>query len=314
MEQQQQPIFVTALDSVTNPQELLARDFVDSIYEQQTNNNHNGNNSPSFSHHPISLAEFRRMTKKALEEANNQFDESEITAVLTELNEDNGQLSSLYDVLPEQHLYIRRSGLPNISFVKNLKKETIDKNRRETPAFTTPKPIKSYPFSLSPTFYVGLIEAMPALKYEFKNSVYLKLVRKYAETDIPKRSFGESVDDKVLKRIKIQTIKIARLLSKTPSTLSLLQYSKHTAFPERALSTKTMNLICRKQFSATQRQNLLGAHTGVWNCLRCAYRQLRSIVTVLFVLISFFYSFLFCSFISKMPVYNSSRYNSFPSR
>ena len=113
--------------------------------------------------------------------------------------------------------------------------------------------IKRYDFELNPSYYTTLLTHQPALKCDFPDNLYSRLVREYAGLVTPTRRFDNSLSldpkKRTLERIKSSTILIARrLINQTPPPLteSLLHYAKKTQFPHRSLTVAQVNSLTRK--------------------------------------------------------------------
>ena len=245
-----QPVFVTNLDTVSNAESTLLRDFVDSINAVERERH-----DERILQEPVLLSEFSHMVRRALG-STKIFHSQEIEEIIQFFKNPNKSL--LVNTSPEQHLLAKRSGLPSAEFVQNLKAEL---------AATRPSVnLRSYPLSLTPTFYTLLLTQIPSLKDDIDDSLLCRLSREYARTPLPHNDAQSTNHDRVLTRIKRNTIQIAQLLESQPPTRSLLAYSRDHTFPERLISQKVVTAITRTKGKGLLIDNLT---ERVVNCNRC---------------------------------------------
>ena len=250
--------FVTNLDAASSPRFTLYRDFIDAV-----SSNHPNDQSESDSinppENPISNDEFKKVIDKVLT-TTQLFTTEEIQCVIHEFEQGN----LCHNASSQAHLFARSIGLPNLEFALKVKKTTFEKIQSNHPESSSPLPkVKGYPFSLTPEFYVTLLEEVPILKHDFDDNIYNKISTLYAKTAIPPKRQGMTSAEKQLRVIKANTINIARALERPAEIVSLQSYARQTVFRERVIGTKTMNELTKKNLFARK-----PTPTKHFNCFR----------------------------------------------
>ena len=114
-----------------------------------------------------------------------------------------------------------------------------------------PKNIKEYTIPLTPQFFLSLLDNCSSLKYDFSESLYVRLCNEYAKLPLPaslRRTHKQSHEQQRLDSIRTRCIiTCQRLRDSKADTESLLQYSKRTVYQERIVSAKLMTTLTKRR-------------------------------------------------------------------
>ena len=266
---------------MSSPKEVLHRLFVNSINENNEKIAKENKNKQSGGNSRINFSEFRTLVAEALQKTG-AFTSSEVEAVDKELTSgidtSDGDKFNLLSASEHTHELAKKLGLPNLSFVYELRAREIKKAQLESPLFrnsgetcSTPRRITNYSFALDASFYSLMLHSNPALRYDFNQSHHNRLTEEISRLPLPASNPNLSREKRTLDRIRANAISIARRLQTPVETESLLQYSKRSFFCERALPAKIVNLLTKKPNQKTFDQTALSsAQTPLaYNCHRC---------------------------------------------